>query len=254
MVGEPDALQDFGVDGAELPAGIYVIAGPIGNLGDITVRALACLRAVNRIACEDTRHVRRLLSRYAIKKPLVSLHAHNEAKRSEELIRMVLDEGESIAYLSDAGMPGISDPGERLVHRCILAGAPYDVLPGPSAAITAVAGAGLGSTPFYFAGFLPTKKGQRRAQLEAALERNCTTVFYESPHRILTTLEILAELAPERLIAVARELTKRFQEYRRVSTQEALQHYQAHPPKGEICLLVSAKKPPKWLNRGDIAG
>ena len=234
----------------EISPGIYVVAGPIGNLGDITVRALDCLRAADRIACEDTRHAQRLLSRYGIKKPLVSLHAHNEAQRSGELIRRAQD-GERIAYLSDAGMPGISDPGERLIHRCIQAGVTLDVLPGPCAAVTAVAGAGLGSTPFHFGGFLPTKKGQRRAQLEIALERDCTTVFHESPHRLVSTLEILAELASGRLITVARELTKRFQEYRRVTVEEALAHYRAHRPKGEICLLISAKKLPKWLRECD---
>tara|TARA_R110002096_G_scaffold147671_16_gene307699 strand:+ start:34548 stop:35297 length:750 start_codon:yes stop_codon:yes gene_type:complete len=236
----------------DLPPGVYIVAGPIGNLGDITIRALDCLRMVDRIACEDTRHTSRLLARYDIKKPLLSLHAHNEAQRTAELITRVREEGERIAYVSDAGTPGVSDPGERLVHRCIEAGVPYDVLPGPSAVVTAVVGAGLGATPFFFGGFLPTKKGQRRTQLLAALERDCTTVFYESPHRLVSTLEILCELSPERLITVARELTKRFQEYRRTTSQEALAHYQERPPKGEICLVVSPEKLPKWLKLGDV--
>lgn len=237
-----------------LGPGIFVVASPIGNLGDITVRALKCLRSVDRIACEDTRHTARLLARYEIKKPLVSLHAHNEAQRTAELLKRVSEDGESIAYVSDAGTPGVSDPGERLVHRCIEGNVPYDILPGPSAVVTAVVGAGLGSTPFYFGGFLPTKKGQRRTQLLGALERDCTTVFYESPHRLLSTLEILNDLEPERLITVARELTKRFQDYRRATAGEALAHYTERPAKGEICLVVSPKKLPKWLKLGEVGG
>ena len=234
----------------KLPPGVYVVAGPIGNLGDITVRALETLRAVDRIACEDTRHTSRLLGRYEIRKPLISLHAHNEAQRTAELIERIQNDGESIAYVSDAGSPAISDPGERLVHRCIEAGISYDILPGPSAVVTAVVGAGLGATPFHFSGFLPTKKGQRRQQLLSALERDCPTVFYESPHRIISTLEILAELDAERLCCVARELTKRFQDYRRASAQALFDHYRDSPPKGEISLVIGASKPPRWLKSG----
>ena len=240
-------MSQTGTDLGSWPAGLYLVAGPIGNLGDITVRALDCLRAVDRIACEDTRHTGRLLARYEISKPLISLHEHNEAKRSSELIEAILERNERVAYVSDAGMPAISDPGERLVHLCIQAGVPYDVLPGPSSVVTAAVGAGLGSTPFFFAGFLPTKKGQRTNQLQAALERETTTVFFESPHRIIGTLEILSEMAPDRLICVARELTKKFQEYRRVPAATALAFYREKPPKGEICLVISAVKLPRWL-------
>lgn len=231
----------------DLAPGIYLVAGPIGNLGDITLRALDCLREVDTIACEDTRHTARLLARHEIRKPLVSLHAHNEAMRTAELIERVQQRGERIAYVSDAGTPAVSDPGERLVHRCIEAGIHYDILPGPSAVTTALVGAGMGATPFYFAGFLPTKKGQRRQQLLDALERPCVTVFFESPHRIVSTLEILAELDPERLACVARELTKRFQDYRRLPAQALFDHYRESPPKGEICLVVSGSEPPRWL-------
>lgn len=233
----------------ELAPGFYLIAGPIGNLGDVTLRALETLRAVDRIACEDTRHAQRLLKRYEIHKPLVSLHAHNEAQRTAELIEKIQREGERIAYVSDAGSPAISDPGERLVHRCIEAGVAYDVLPGPSAVITALIGAGLGATPFFFAGFLPTKKGQRRQQLLDAVERDSATIFYESPHRIVSTLEILAEIAPDQLACVARELTKKFQDYRRATAFELFGHYRASPPKGEICLVTAGAKPPRWLKR-----
>jgi 16S rRNA (cytidine1402-2'-O)-methyltransferase len=234
----------------KLAPGFYLVAGPIGNLGDITLRALEILRSVDRIACEDTRHSGKLLSRYEIRKPLISLHAHNEAQRTTELIERIQRDGESIGYLSDAGSPAISDPGERLVHRCIEAGVFYDVLPGPSAVITALIGAGLGATPFFFAGFLPTKKGQRRQQLLDATEREHTTVFFESPHRIVATLEMLAEIAPEQLACVARELTKRFQDYRRGLAQALFDHYRVSPPKGEICLLVGGSKPPRWLKSG----
>jgi len=234
-----------------LAPGLYVIAGPIGNLGDITLRALDYLRQVDRIACEDTRHTMRLLDRYEIRKPLVSLHEHNEAMRSEELIARIKDSGERVAYLSDAGTPGISDPGERLVHRCLEHGILCDILPGPSAVITAIAGAGLGATPFYFGGFLPVKSGQREREVTAALARECPSVYYESPHRITGTLELLTRLAPDRPICVARELTKKFQEYHRATAASALAHYQKKPAKGEISLVISGSKPPRWLKSVD---
>jgi len=238
---------------AQLPAGLYVVASPIGNLGDITVRALDCLRNVDVIACEDTRHTVRLLARYEIRQPLVSLHEHNEARRAEELIARIRDEGARVAYLTDAGMPTISDPGERLIHRCIEHGVPYDILPGPSAVVTALAGAGLGATPFYFGGFLPVKQGQRTKQIETALNGEATSVFFESPHRIATTLQIMARLAPERLVTVARELTKIHQEYRRGSAAELAEHFEAHPAKGEICLVISPNRLPRWLKPGELS-
>ncbi len=232
---------------APLPPGLYLVAGPIGNLADITLRALDCLREVDAIACEDTRHTQRLLARYEIRKPLVSLHEHNEARKSEELLTRIREEGLRVAYLTDAGMPAISDPGERLIHRCIEHGIPYDVLPGPSAVVTALAGAGLGATPFAFRGFLPVKQGQRTRELQSALESEATTLFFESPHRIQGTLQLLADLAPDRLITLARELTKLHQEYRRGTAATLAAHYQAHPAKGEICLVISPVQPPKWL-------
>ncbi len=228
------------------------MAGPIGNLADLTLRALDCLREVDLIACEDTRHTQRLLARYEIRKPLLSLHEHNEARRSEEIIARIRDEGIRVAYLTDAGMPAISDPGERLIHRCIEHGIPYDVLPGPSAVVTALAGAGLGATPFSFRGFLPVKQGQRTRELQTALESESTTVFFESPHRILGTLQLLATLAPSRLVAVARELTKLHQEYRRGPAADLAAHYQAHPAKGEICLVIAPVQLPRWLKPGEL--
>jgi 16S rRNA (cytidine1402-2'-O)-methyltransferase len=240
----PDAAPP---DPSPLAPGLYLVATPIGNLADITLRALACLRAVDLIACEDTRHSQRLLARHGIRKPLLSLHGHNEAARSHDLLSRVRDQGARIAYLTDAGMPAVSDPGERLVHLCIRHGIPYDVLPGPSAVTTALVGSGLGVTPFWFGGFLPVKRGQKTAALQAALERDATSVFFESPHRLAATLALLASLEADRLVAVARELTKVHQDYRRDSASALAAHYEASPPKGEICLLVSPKRLPSWL-------
>ncbi len=230
--------------------GLYVVAGPIGNLEDITLRALRCLREADLIVCEDTRHSQRLLGHYDIRKPLLSLHAHNEAKRSAELLDRMRTEPLRLAYLSDAGSPAISDPGERLIHRFREAGFPCDLLPGPSAVTTAVAGAGLSATPFCFMGFLPVKKGQRLRALESAIQSASTTVFFESPHRLTATLDLLAEQAPEHLVCVARELTKRHQEYRRGPARDVARHFADHPPKGEITLVLAPAKPPKWLTAG----
>lgn len=227
--------------------GLYLVASPIGNLEDITLRALRCLREADLIACEDTRHSQRLLARHGIHKPLLSLHEHNEAKASADLLERIQAQHQRIAYLTDAGCPGISDPGERLIHRAIQAGVSYDVLPGPAAFVTAAIGAGLGATPLFFGGFLPTKKGQRQAQLQSALEREATTVFYESPYRLAATLQQLCELAPDRLAAVAREITKKFQEYRRGTASELAEHFAKRPVKGEICLLISPVRLPSWL-------
>lgn len=226
---------------------LHIVATPIGNLGDITQRALECLRSVDIIACEDTRHSSRLLNHYDIVGiPRVSLHAHNEASRSAQLVEQ-LREGKSVALISDAGMPTISDPGQRFLQRCIANGIAYDVLPGPSAVLTALAGSGLSTDCFAFRGFLPVKKGQRQRELTAALEREETTIFFETPHRIVSTLEMLAAAEPCRLICVARELTKRFEEFRRDSAGALLESFQGRPPKGEIVLLVSGTRRPKWI-------
>lgn len=229
-----------------MPPGLYLISSPIGNLGDITQRALDYLRRVDRIACEDTRHSGRLLKHFEISKPLLSVHAHNEASRGDQLFDLIA-EGESIAYLSDAGTPGISDPGERLVHRAIEKGILYDILPGPSAVVLGAVGAGLGTAEFYFGGFLPTKKGQRQKAVSAAMERDYTSIFYESPYRLVDTLAMIEEIDPNRLVCVARELTKMFQEYRRSPVSEVLAHYRQKTPKGEICLVISGSSLPRWL-------
>lgn len=227
------------------PSTLYVVATPIGNLGDLTFRAKETLEAVDLIACEDTRHSQRLLGHYSIRKPLISLHQHNEAMRSAQLIQDLMG-GRTVAYISDAGTPGISDPGQRFVQACIRAGIRVEVLPGPSAVTTALIGSGLPADAFYFGGFLPVKSGQRERVLLAALAREETSVFFESPHRIEKSLELLATLAPEHSICVARELTKKFAEFRRGSAREIFTHYQKHPAKGEICLVVSGSDLPKW--------
>lgn len=225
----------------EITGRIIFVPTPIGNLGDITLRALEVLRGADRIACEDTRHSGQLLAHHGISgKPLVSLHEHNEARRAPDLIAAARV-GETIAVITDAGMPGISDPGYRLVQACIESGTPLEVLPGPSAVITALIGSGFPCHAFHFGGFLSVKSGKRRSALTTALESGETSIFFESPHRIISTLEILADIDPDARACVARELTKKFETYHRGSAAEVLAHFQIHSPKGEIVLLVHSK-------------
>ncbi len=223
---------------SEISGRIVIVPTPIGNLGDITLRALEILRSADRIACEDTRHSAPFLAHHGISgKTLVSLHEHNEARRAPDLIAAARA-GETIAVISDAGMPGISDPGYRLIQGCIDSATPFEVLPGPSAVITALIGSGFPCHAFRFGGFLSVKSGKRRTALTAGLASGETAIFFESPHRILSTLVILAEIDPAARTCVARELTKKFETYHRGSAAEVLAHFQAHPPKGEIVLLV----------------
>jgi 16S rRNA (cytidine1402-2'-O)-methyltransferase len=222
---------------------LYVIASPIGNLGDITIRALEVLRQVDLIAAEDTRHTSVLLHRYEIRKPLTSLHEHNEARRTAELVER-LRAGSNIALLTDAGMPSVSDPGFRLITACRAADLPMTVIPGPSAVLTALVGSGLPTHAFYFGGFLPVKSGQRNRELSAAIARNCTSVYFESPHRLQKSLAELEILAPAHPVCVARELTKQFETFHRGTAQELRRHFSDHPPRGEITLLIApASKP-----------
>ena len=227
------------------PGRLYIIATPIGNMGDITERARLCLAGVDMVACEDTRHSGVLMMRLELRKPLLSVHEHNEASRSAQIIEE-LRSGRSAAYISDAGMPGVSDPGQRLVNACIRAGLPVEVLPGPSAVITALIGSGFPADAFFFGGFLPVKSGQRERALTRALEREETSVFFESPHRLGSTLELLARLAPEHRICVARELTKKFEEYRRGTAAEVYAHYAAHPAKGPRSACGFNTFGPQW--------
>src|SRR6266576_4936673 len=217
---------------------LYVVATPIGNLGDITLRALEVLKNVDVVAAEDTRRSGLLLKHFGIQKPFVSYHEHNEAARTAELIER-LARGDNVALITDAGTPGLSDPGLRLIRECISRELPFTILPGPSAIPTALLSSGFSTEKFSFRGFLPVKSGQRERALRAAAERDETAIFFESPYRLTKTLAACIDIMPERQLCVARELTKKFEEFRRGTASELLAHYQAHPPKGEIVLVIS---------------
>jgi 16S rRNA (cytidine1402-2'-O)-methyltransferase len=217
---------------------LYVVATPIGNLGDITLRALEVFKSVDVIAAEDTRHSGMLLKHFEIKKPLLSYHEHNEAMRTAQLVER-LGAGEDVALIADAGMPGFSDPGARLIRECIKRGLPFSIIPGPSSILTALLGSGFSTERFCFRGFLPAKSGQRARELRAAAERQETIIFFESPYRLTKALAACIDIMPDRQLCVARELTKKFEEFQRGRASELLAHYRAHPPKGEIVLLVS---------------
>jgi 16S rRNA (cytidine1402-2'-O)-methyltransferase len=217
---------------------LYVVATPIGNLGDITVRALEVLKSVDVIAAEDTRHSGMLLKHFEIKRPLLSYHEHNEAMRTAQLVeRLAADE--NVALITDAGTPALSDPGARLIHACIERGLPLTIIPGPSSILAALVGSGFSTERFYFGGFLPVKSGQRERKLRATAERGETTIFFESPYRLTKTLAGCTGIMPDRQLCVARELTKKFEEFRHGIASELLAHYEAHPPKGEIVLVIS---------------
>ena len=217
---------------------LYVVATPIGNLGDITLRAVEALKSADVIAAEDTRHSGLLLKHLEIKKPFVSYHEHNEAARTTELVER-LGRSENVALITDAGTPGLSDPGLRLIRECIKRELPFTIIPGASSILMALLGSGFSTDKFSFRGFLPVKSGQRERELRAAAERDETTIFFESPYRLTKTLSACIDIIPERQLCVARELTKKFEEFRRGAAGELLAHYQAHPPKGEIVLVVS---------------
>ena len=217
---------------------LYVVATPIGNLGDITLRALEVLRDVDLIATEDTRHSGIMLKHFGVKKPLLSYHEHNEAMRAAQLVER-LAAGENVALITDAGMPGLSDPGARLIRECVRRELPFTIVPGPSSILTALAGSGFSMEKFCFRGFLPNKSGRRERELRAAADREETTIFFESPYRLTKTLAACSDIIPDRQLCVARELTKKFEEFCRGTASELLAHYEAHPPKGEIVLVIS---------------
>src|SRR6266705_1229316 len=219
---------------------LYVVATPIGNLGDITLRALEVLKGVDVVAAEDTRHSGLLLKHFEIKKPFVSYHEHNEAARAAELVERLV-QGENVALITDAGTPGLSDPGLRLIRECINLELPFTIIPGPSSIPTALLGSGFSTEKFSFRGFLPVKSGQRERELRAAAEREETTIFFESPYRLTKTLVACIDVMPDRRLCVARELTKKFEEFRRGTASELLAHYETHSPKGEIVLVVSGR-------------
>jgi len=221
-----------------MPGVLYLVATPIGNLEDITYRAVRTLREVDLIACEDTRHTRNLLDHYEIARPLISYHEHNEQTRADELVAKLLA-GNNVALVSDAGMPLVSDPGYRLAAAAIRAGISVVPIPGPSALITALAAAGLPTDAFYFGGFLPAKSGQRAHALETLRDQSATLVFYEAPHRILETLSDVERILGPRPVVVARELTKMHEEFLRGTPAEIRAVLEARPSvKGEITLLI----------------
>jgi len=217
---------------------LIVCPTPIGNLEDVTLRVLAALREAELIACEDTRRTRVLLDRYGVGGELVSYHEHNERERAAELVRR-MQAGANVALVSDAGMPLVSDPGFALVQACVAAGLAVEVLPGPSAALAALVASALPADRWRFTGFLPRKRGE----LAAAFAVPETLVAFESPKRVAASLAVLAELDPERPVAVCRELTKVHEEVVRGSAAELAARYAAEPPRGEVVLVVGAAAP-----------
>jgi len=216
---------------------LYVVGTPIGNLEDITLRAIRILKEVDLIACEDTRRTQKLLSAYQIQTPTVSYHEHNEMTRAPELI-IQMEEGSSIALVTDAGMPVVSDPGFRLVHLAVRHSIPVVPVPGASAFVAALAASGLPVDKFRFLGFLPSKKGERRKALDELKDATRTLVFYEAPHRLLDMLKDAREILGEREIVIAREVTKVHEEFVRGTIGTALEYLKRRPVKGEITVLI----------------
>jgi 16S rRNA (cytidine1402-2'-O)-methyltransferase len=238
-VGGPSKLSSQDATPEKLPAGLYVVATPIGNLGDITLRALTTLAAADRILCEDTRTSGAMLAKYAIKRPLFSYNDHNADQRRPTVLAAIAG-GEAVALISDAGMPLIADPGFKLVRDCRLAGYAVTVIPGANAAITALAGSGLPTDRFLFAGFLPPRSVARQKALAELKTVTATLVFYEAPQRLVECLEdLVAIFGAEHPAAIARELTKFFEDTRQTTLEELQTHYKNHPPKGEIVIIVA---------------
>ena len=221
---------------------LYVCATPIGNLEDVSIRLLKTLRKVDIIACEDTRQTIKLLTKYKIRKPLVSYHRHSHQKKEDSLIDKLIN-GQTIALVSDAGMPAISDPGQNLVKKAIEKGIDIEVLPGPSAFAAALVISGLDSSAFIFRGFLSSNKAKRRRELEGLKKETCTVILYEAPHRFLALLKDIEEIMGlDRFIVVARELTKRHEEVKRGKIGSLREYYEKNPVRGEITVLIAGEK------------
>lgn len=220
---------------------LYLCPTPIGNMEDITLRAIRVLKEVDFIAAEDTRVTRKLLNHYEIKTPLISYHEHNKREKGPEIISL-LEEGKNIALVTDAGTPGISDPGEDLVKLAVEAGIKVVPLPGAAAAICALVASGLSTERFVFEGFLPRKTRERRERLAEMAAESRTMVVYEAPHRLLKTLEDLRQTLGDRSIAVAREMTKVHEEFFRGTVKQALEQFTQFPPRGELVLVVEGRK------------
>ena len=221
------------------PGHLYVVGTPLGNLEDMTFRAVRMLQSVDLIAAEDTRHTGKLLQHFQIATPQISYHEHNRHSRIGEVLHHLQARQHAVALVSDAGMPGISDPGYELIAACIEAEIPVIPIPGPTAAITALCVAGLPSDRFVFEGFLPLKGKERTERLEAIAQEDRTIVLYEAPHKLIKTLEdLVAALGGDRSVTLGRELTKRFEEFWRGSLGLALAHYQREAPKGEFTVVI----------------
>jgi 16S rRNA (cytidine1402-2'-O)-methyltransferase len=231
---------------------LYLVATPIGNLEDITLRALRILKEVDQIACEDTRHSQKLLTHYNIQKPLVSYHEHNEMTRAPELV-LAMEEGAQIALVSDAGMPLVSDPGYRLVTLSLRHRLPVIPIPGPSALLAALSASGLPNEEFLFAGFLPARGGERRRALERLRIEDRTIILYEAPHRIEETLSDAREVLGDRPACLAREVTKLHEEFRRGKLSELAASLSEKPARGEITLLIGPVPPEARATQRDTS-
>jgi 16S rRNA (cytidine1402-2'-O)-methyltransferase len=219
---------------------LYLVPTPIGNLKDITLRALEVLKSADLIAAEDTRVTLKLLNHFEIKKPLISYHQHNEQGKSEYIIDKII-EGNNIALVTDAGTPGISDPGSVIVAKCIEMGIDFEVLPGAAAFTTALVYSGIDTTKFLFRGFLPRENKDRKPLIEDLKNRKETLIFYEAPHRILNTVQFLYENLGNRKVSLCRELTKLHEEIKRFTLEEAVEFYKDNSPRGEYVIVVEGK-------------
>ncbi len=237
-MGKPTKSKDKEVE--KLVPGLYVVGTPIGNLKDITLRAIETLKSVDVIACEDTRVSQKLLNHYGISKPLISYHEHNKEERSREIIRMI-EKGKRVALISDAGMPGISDPGFYIIREMRRHGLQVTVIPGPTAFVAALVVSGLPTDKFVYEGFLPRREGRRRKRLEQLKDEPRTIVFYESPYRVVRLLNTLLEILGDRHVFIARELTKKFEQFIYGKISEVIEHFDKQPPKGEFVVIVEGK-------------
>ncbi len=239
---EPDSKSS-------LTPALYLVGTPIGNLEDITLRAIRILREADLVLAEDTRHSRKLMSKYDLHTPMLSCHKFNERARVGLITERVLNKQESVALITDSGMPGVSDPGARVVSLCRAAGVPVTVIPGPSATTAAAALCGMIDGPFYFAGFLPRKSGQRRRRIEELRTANVPVMLYESPYRILRLLAEIEEVMGPVNIYLGRELTKRFEESLLGTPESLREHFSKRSPKGEFVIVI--EPPLTEKKRGD---
>lgn len=220
---------------------LYICPTPIGNLEDITMRTLRVLNEVDIVAAEDTRHTIKLLNHFDINKPLTSYHEHNKNTKGPILIEKLID-GENIALVSDAGMPGISDPGSDMVGLCIEAGIDFEVLPGASAFVVSLVGSGLDTDKFVFEGFLDRDKKKRKQRLEEIKKEERTIIIYESPYRLKESIKNMYEVLGNRRVSISRELTKKYEEYLRIDLESAISYYESNEPKGEYIVVVEGAK------------